>query len=81
MTTISLIACATCMGAPGHQTSIAAGNAVIFMLWILVGIGLMLGGFVFTIARRARAHAQAHGVPTAPDPLAHLESPRKGSKE
>lgn len=81
MTTISLIACATCMGSPGHQTTIAAGNAIIVMLWVLVGIAVMLGGFVFTLARRARAHARLHGVPTAPDPLASLESPRQGSAE
>lgn len=81
MTTISLIACATCMGSPGHQTTIAAGNAIIVMLWVLVGIALMLGGFVFTLAKRARAHARLHGIPTAPDPLANLEAPRKDSAE
>ena len=81
MTTLSLIACATCMGAPGHQTSIAAGNAVVFMLWVLVAMAIMLGGFVFTLVRRARAHARIHGIPTAPDPLEALEKISPASSE
>lgn len=79
MNTLSLIACATCMGSPGHQTSIAAGNAIIFMLWLLAGMAIMVGGFVFTLVRRARAHARVHGIPTAPDPLEALEKPGTGS--
>lgn len=74
MNTLSLLACATCMGAPGHQTTIAAGNAIIVMLWVLVGMTVVLGSFVFTLARRARAHARIHGIPTAPDPLEALKN-------
>lgn len=70
MNSLLIIACATCMGAPGHQTTIAAGNAIIVMLWVLVGMTVVLGSFVFTLARRARAHAKLHPIPTAPDPLA-----------
>jgi heme/copper-type cytochrome/quinol oxidase subunit 2 len=69
MNPLSILACATCMGAPGHQTTIAAGNAIVVMLWVLVAITFMVGGFVFTLVRRARRHAEVHGIPTAPDPM------------
>lgn len=65
----NFFACATCMGAPGHELNIAAGNAIIVMLWALVGIGLMVGGFVWTLVQRQRRYFALHGVPTAPDPL------------
>jgi len=66
---IDLLACATCMGAPGHELNLAAGNAIVVMLWALVGIGVMLGGFVWTLVQRQRRYFAIHGVPTAPDPL------------
>ncbi len=69
MTLPSLIACATCMGAPGHQLSEAANSAIIVMLWVLVGIGVFFGGFFWTLISRARKYQAIHGVPTAPDPL------------
>ncbi len=68
-TLLPTLACATCMGAPGHQNTIAAGNAIVVMLWILVAMMFMVGGFVFTLIRRARRHAEVHGIPTAPDPM------------
>ena len=68
MTTI--IACATCMGAPGQQNNIAAGNAIVLMLWLLAGMSVIFGCFVFTLARRASRHARIHGIPgdTAAEP-------------
>ena len=66
MSTFAILACATCMGAPGHQTNIAAGNAIVVMLWILVGLGLMFGAFAFKIARHAARHAREHGIPGEP---------------
>jgi hypothetical protein len=63
MNILPLIACATCMGAPGHQTNIAAGNAIVVMLWILLGMALMFGTFAFNLARRAARHAREHGIP------------------
>lgn len=59
----TILACATCMGAPGQQNNIAAGNAIVLMLWLLVGMSLIFGGFVFTLARRASRHARLHGIP------------------
>jgi hypothetical protein len=64
------LACATCMGNPGHQTTIAANQAIVVMLWVLVAMLLMVGSFVSALVARARRHARLHPVPGAPDPLA-----------
>ena len=63
----SILACATCMGAPGHQTNIAAGNAIVVMLWILLAMAFLFAWFVITLARRAARHAREHGIPGEPD--------------
>lgn len=69
MTLPSLIACATCMGAPGHQLSEAANSAIIVMLWTLVGIGVFFGGLVWNLVSRARKYHAIHGIPSDPDAL------------
>ena len=69
-----LLACFTCMGAPGHQSTIAAGNAILFMLFVVVGMALLLGAFVTTLVVRARRHARCNPVPTAPDPMDRLRA-------
>ena len=55
-----LLACSTCMGPPGHKMNLAAGNAILFMVGIVLFVLLSLGGLIFTLARRAKKYAQEH---------------------
>lgn len=74
-----LLACFTCMGgagAAGHQSAIAAGNAILLMLFVVLGMALLLGAFITRLALRARKHARTHPVPTAPDPMDAIRAAR-----
>lgn len=46
-----IVACATCLPDRGSQASIAQGNAILFMLLLLV---FVLGTFIYTIISFAR---------------------------
>lgn len=62
------LACATCMGAPGHQNTVAAGSAILVMLSILACMAVLLGAFVFRLVVRAKRYALDHPVPSDPPP-------------
>ena len=69
-----ILACATCMGAPGHQNTVAAGQAIVVMLWILLGMAILLAAFVYRLVSRARRYAREHPVPGEEPPAPSASS-------
>ena len=64
----STLACATCMGAPGHQNTVATGQAIVVMLWILLGMAILLAAFIYRLASRAKRYARENPIPSDPPP-------------
>lgn len=56
ISTLNTIACAVCMGnGPGHKDSIAAGYAMLVMLFIIIPMLCMITFFIVRMAQRERS--------------------------
>jgi len=55
-----ILACFTCMGAPGHQLNIAAGNAILFMVGIVAVVMAGIFAMIFNLVRRAKKYGDQH---------------------
>ena len=70
----NLLACATCMPDPGSRSSLAQGNAILFMLILLACV---LGTFmyaIFSFARKQQRFAMAQA-----DAAASASTPSRGN--